>query len=197
MEAEWDWDWSEKEKKAPKPTFQNSAGFSYTFHLKGDIKGPEQYVEWIDIINNTTENDTITIHINTPGGDVTTALELMNALKMSKAFINMVISGQCCSAGTMLMTCGHSFVIDEFCTFMFHNYSGGTFGKGNEMHSQISFEKKWSENLMKKIYKDLLKPAEIKRLLEGQDYWMTSEEVGVRLGNMLENKYDSDFSDEA
>ena len=64
---------------------------------------------------------------------------------------------------------------------MFHNYSGGTIGKGGEMADQIIFEKNWSEEMMKEIYKDFLTEKEIDLMLNGKDLWMSGTEVADRL----------------
>jgi len=65
--------------------------------------------------------------------------------------------------------------------FMFHNYSGGTIGKGGEMIDQIRHERKWSERLLREVYKDFLSEAEITSILDNRDIWMDGEEVITRI----------------
>lgn len=67
--------------------------------------------------------------------------------------------------------------------FMFHNYSGGTIGKGGEMIDQLVHERKWSDRLLKSIYKGFLTDEEIKGMLDNKDIWMDGEEVVKRLKN--------------
>ena len=64
---------------------------------------------------------------------------------------------------------------------MFHNYSGGTIGKGGEMIDQLTYERSWSENLLKDVYVDFLTQKEIESMLNGKDLWMNSDEVLHRL----------------
>ncbi len=64
---------------------------------------------------------------------------------------------------------------------MFHNYSGGTIGKGGEMIDQIRHERKWSERLLREVYKDFLSEAEITSILDNRDIWMDGEEVITRI----------------
>jgi hypothetical protein len=65
--------------------------------------------------------------------------------------------------------------------FMFHNYSGGVFGKGGEMMDQLEFERSWSTNLLHDVYKDFLTEAEVNTILDNRDIWLTSDEVSERL----------------
>ena len=65
--------------------------------------------------------------------------------------------------------------------FMFHNYSGGVFGKGGEMMDQLEFERLWSTNLLHEVYKDFLTEDEVNTILDNRDIWLTSDEVSERL----------------
>jgi hypothetical protein len=71
---------------------------------------------------------------------------------------------------------------------MIHNYSGAAFGKGGEMHSQITFESKWIETLFKEVYINFLSQEEIQNTLKGQDLWLTSSEIVQRLNERKELK---------
>jgi ATP-dependent protease ClpP protease subunit len=76
------------------------------------------------------------------------------------------------SAATMVFMCADQFEVTPHSVFMFHNYSGGTIGKGGEMIDQLLHERKWSERLMNEIYKDFMTEAEIKSMLDNKDMWM-------------------------
>ena len=64
---------------------------------------------------------------------------------------------------------------------MFHNYSGGTIGKGGEMYDNIIYERKWSDKFMRSVYSGFLTDVEIKSMLENKDIWMDPDEVFKRL----------------
>jgi ATP-dependent protease ClpP protease subunit len=70
--------------------------------------------------------------------------------------------------------------------FMFHNYSGGTIGKGGEMYDNIVHERKWSEKLLREIYNNFLTEDEIVSVLNNKDIWMDGDEVIKRLESMKE-----------
>lgn len=193
-----DFDFLSPKSREEKPPYSYAPiGYTYKFHIKGQIGSPDEFEEIIDVIDGATEKDILEVHLNTEGGDITTTLELVYSLKKSPAHKHMVICGLCASAGTIIMTAGDSFEIEPHCSFMFHNYSGGSYGKGNEVHAQVEFERKWSKNLMSMVYKDVLTTSEIKKMLDGQDYWMTATEVAERIVKMLEARQPDEEEEDA
>jgi len=151
------------------------------FYVSGEIGSPEDYIDWFHIIRNAGENDTITIHINSNGGVLSTAIQFMRVLRESDATVTTSVEGDCMSAATLLFLCGDNVEISEHSMFMFHNYSGGLVGKGGEIHDAATYERKWSENLWKSEYKDFLTETEIASMLDGKDLWMDGDEVLRRL----------------
>jgi ATP-dependent protease ClpP protease subunit len=77
---------------------------------------------------------------------------------------------------------------------MFHNYSGGTFGKGGEMIDQLQHERKWSERMMRDIYKDFMTTDEIMAMLDNKDFWMDGEEVVKRLQARIKKNEKAEIS---
>jgi len=167
-------------------SFSNSFGPKpianlYEFYVSGDIGPCEDYVDWFDTIRHADENDVIKIYINSFGGHLYTAIQFMRVMGECRGTIITSAEGACMSAATILFLCGDNFEVSPHCVFMFHNYSGGAFGKGGEMIDQLLHERKWSENLFRAVYKDFLNEEEIKLMLEGKDWYMDGEEVVKRL----------------
>jgi ATP-dependent protease ClpP protease subunit len=158
----------------------------YEFYLTEEIDTADNYVEWFDTIRHADETDLIKIYINSPGGDLFTAIQFMRVLADTQATVVCSVEGACMSAATMIFLCGHKFEVTPHSIFMFHNYSGGVFGKGGEMIDQLKHERKWSERLMNEVYKDFMTEVEIKAMLENKDMWMDGEEVVKRLNNKIE-----------
>lgn len=172
----------------------------HEFYLLGEIESSEEYIQWFDTIRHASETDVVKIYINSHGGDVFTAIQFMRVLQETDANVVMSVEGQCASAATMIMLCGHRFEISDHSTFMFHNYSGGTFGKGGEMLDQLQHERKWSERLLREVYKDFLTEDEITSVLNNKDIWMDGQEVSERLKarqakNEAENEEKEEFSE--
>lgn len=151
------------------------------FYLSGTIGRPEEYIEWFDIIRNANEGDLIRIHINSPGGDLFTAIQFMRVLSDCRGTILTSVEGQCMSAATLIFLFSDMYEVSEHSAFMFHNYSGGSIGKGGEMYEQVLYEKIWSEKLMYDVYGDFLTDKEIAEMMDNKDIWMDGDEVAKRI----------------
>jgi ATP-dependent protease ClpP protease subunit len=167
-------------------SFSKPVAQLHEFYLSGPVLDAEEYIEWFDCIRNASEIDTIRIYINSPGGDLYTTLQFLRVMSDTPATIVTSVEGACMSAATMIFLHGHTHEITPHSLFMFHNYSAGTFGKGGEMYDQLQFERKWSENFMRAVYRDFLAEDEIQSMLNNRDIWMTSDEVAQRLEKLQE-----------
>lgn len=167
---------------AQKPKFfAQPIANNVTFYLCGEIKPAEEYVEWFQILRAASENDTIYIRINSEGGDLFSALQIVRAIQESNGTIVASVEGICMSAATLIFLSADRFELSDHTMFMFHNYSSGTIGKGGEMYDQITHFRAWSEKLFNSFYKDFLTDAEIKSMLDNKDIWLDAEEVAKRL----------------
>lgn len=158
----------------------------HEFYLVGEIKRADEYIDWFDIIRNAGKNDVVNIHINSYGGDLFTAIQMIRVLGECEGTVVCSVEGACMSAATMIFLCADGFEVSNHSMFMFHNYSGGTIGKGGEMYDNIIHERKWSENLLRQIYEGFLEESEVESILNNKDIWMDGEEVIKRLESMKE-----------
>ena len=153
----------------------------HEFYLTGRIEEADQYIAVFDMIRHASEEDIIKIYVNSPGGDLFTALQFGRAMGDSDATIIVSVEGQCCSAATIIALAADMVELSNHCVWMCHNYSSGMIGKGHELHSQAEFERDWSIKLMKDIYDGFLSESEIQRMLNGADLWMGADDVMERL----------------
>jgi ATP-dependent protease ClpP protease subunit len=158
----------------------------HEFYISGTIKESSEYIEWFDTIRHASPEDTIKIYINSYGGDMFTGIQFMRVLSETEALVVCSVEGACMSAATMIFLCADQFEVTPHSMFMFHNYSGGTIGKGGEIYDQVRHERKWSEKLLKEIYEGFLTDTEIQSLLDNRDMWMDVDEVIVRMGKRSE-----------
>jgi ATP-dependent protease ClpP protease subunit len=181
----------------PSEYFTKNTGNQYEFYLSGEIESADNYISWFDVIRNAREQDTVKIYINSPGGDLYTALQFLRVMGECEAHLITSVEGCCMSAATMIFLSGHEYQVTPHSLFMFHNYSGGVFGKGGEQYDQIQYERAWSEKFMNEVYKDFLTTDEIKSMLDNKDIWMTSEQVLERIEKVMKKLHEEQQAMEA
>jgi ATP-dependent protease ClpP protease subunit len=158
------------------------------FYITDEIGDIEKYLDMIHTLKVAEEHDTVFIYLNTPGGNLTTTIHIINAMRQSNATVITCIESEVCSAGTMIFLAGDRHVINDNCTFMIHNYSHGVIGKGHEVISKVKYTEKFFRKFAKDIYGNFLTQEELENVINGGDIWMDSEEVKSRLKEfVLEN----------
>lgn len=169
------------EKKAQNAFTEKAIAHLHEYYLVGEVDDPSKYTEWFNQIRHAPPTDIIKIYINSYGGDLWTAIQFIRVIREAKAPVIVSVEGACMSAATIIFLMADSHEISPHSMFMFHNYSGGTIGKGGEMIDQIKHERKWSQKLLMEIYENFLTSDEIQAILDNKDIWMTAEEVVSRL----------------
>lgn len=163
------------------PIYAQPHGTAYEMYLSGPVEAPEKYTEWFNLMRNASPEDSIKLRINSRGGYTATAVQFARVMSECQAEVTTSIEGDCMSAATMIFLAGDRYEITPYSSYMVHNYSGGSEGKGGEMYDQIVFEREWSSRFLKSVYKDFLTKKEIKSLLDGKDIWLHYEDVAERV----------------
>jgi len=155
------------------------------YYLSGPIEEPIKYVDMIQKIQVAGAEEIIYIHLNTPGGQLDTGVQIINAMQASNAHIIVSIEANCHSLGTLIFLAADEFIVHDNCLMMIHNFSGGTFGKGNEQQSQLEAQIKWFNTLARKLYVPFLTEEEFGKIVKGEDLWLQSDEIRKRLEKMV------------
>lgn len=155
------------------------------YYLSGPIEEPHRYVDMVQKIQCATAEEIIYIHLNTPGGQLDTGVQIINAMQSSNAHIIVSIEANCHSLGTLIFLAADEFIVHDNCLMMIHNFSGGVFGKGNEQQSQLAAQIKWFNALASNLYVPFLSKAEFDRVVKGEDIWLQSDEIRERLQKMV------------
>lgn len=163
--------------------YQRAVSNIYDLYLTGPIEDAKQYQDWNQMMRSATENDIIYIHINSGGGEMFTAIQLMRSMQETQACVVASVEGMCMSAATLLFLTADVCEISEHSHFMFHTYSSGNWGKGHEQLASVQADDKWAKHLFETAYKGFLDPKEIQKIIDGKDFWMNPTEVNKRLLN--------------
>ena len=152
-----------------------------TVYLTDVIEAPPLYNELCYKLDNASPAEEFFIYINTPGGILDAAIMLVSSIKNTAANTTARLSGTVASAGTIIALACKNVEVADHTAFMIHNYSGGLFGKGHELKAHQEFVDANLNKSFSSFYEGFLTPAEIKRVIDGKDYWMNKDEVLSRL----------------
>ncbi|HET8689287.1 MAG TPA: ATP-dependent Clp protease proteolytic subunit [Methanosarcina sp.] len=156
------------------------------FYINGPISDEEDYIDLIDSLYQGSPKETIYIHLNTPGGRLDIAMQILNAIKHSDCDIVGIADGEVASAGSLILFACPSIAVMPYSYVMLHDGSEGAGGKLNENLKQAQFSHRLLGKLYKEIYIPFFSEKEVEDVLEGKDIWVTSEEVKERITKLQE-----------
>lgn len=166
----------------------------YHFYISSEITEPNNYIDLINKIQLCKEGDVVYLHLNTPGGHLDTGAQIINAMKTSAALIVTCLEGHVASLGALMFLAGDEYIVMDNTLLMIHNYSGGMFGKGNELAAQVTGIGKWCEKFTKDVCFPFLSEHELERVFKGEDFWLDADEVRKRIKKVA--KYWADQEEE-
>ena len=156
-------------------------------YITDGIEVPSEYNELCFKLKTASPAEVFTIVINTYGGILDSALMLVDAIKNSKARTVARLAGTVASAGTIIALACDELEVADHTAFMIHNYSGGLQGKGHELKAHQEFVDANLNASFTSLYGGFLTSSEIKKLIDGKDYWMGKDEVLARFANRHSN----------
>jgi len=146
-------------------------------YILDSIEEPAVYSELCHKLRTAEKGDTFTIHLNTPGGMIDSAMMIIDAIKASKAKVTAQLTGTVASAGTIIALSCDQVAVADHTAFMIHNYSGGLSGKGHEMKARQEFIDSSLKAAFESFYQGFLTEKEMKDVIDGKDMWMGKDEV--------------------
>jgi ATP-dependent protease ClpP protease subunit len=159
-----------------------------SYYLCGDILEPQHYTELFYTLRTASETDLIYLHINSPGGEFDTGLQIINNILASEAHVITVLEARAYSMAALIFLSGDELVVHDNCQLMFHIYSGSFAGRGNEQQAEVIALSSWFEKVMSRLCTPFLSESEITRILKGSDEWMDSDEIRRRLMRMQRSR---------
>lgn len=163
-----------------------ATGLTYHFYLHGEIGDSEEYVELLDTLYNATANDILILHLNTPGGYLNTAVEIIHAIAQCEGHVFGSADGLVASAGSLIFFACEQYILGEFCEVMLHDGSGGAIGKINENLKSAEFTSKRLSHIYHTIYGRFFSEEQVNDVLDGKDLYLTAEDVGQLIEKAVE-----------
>jgi len=152
-----------------------------SYYISGELQEPQYYTELYYALRSATETDLIYLHLNSPGGDFNTGLQIINNIAASEAHVVTILEARAYSMAALIFLSGDELYVHDNCQLMFHTYSGIFAGKGHEQQAEVTAVSKWFEKVMSRICTPFLSDAEVNLIIKGSDFWMDSDEIRHRL----------------
>lgn len=159
-----------------------------SYYLCGEIHEPQHYTELFYTLRTAAQTDLIYLHINSPGGDFNTGLQIINNMLASEAHVIAVLEARAYSMAAFIFLSGDELIVHDNCQLMFHTYSSSFAGKGSEQAAEVHALGSWFEKVTTRICTPFLSASDINHILQGSDLWMDSDEIRRRLGRIKANK---------
>lgn len=147
----------------------------YLSHSFGDMR---DYYAILHLLRTVNPDDSIIIYLNNYGGDTSTGLQILNALKASPSkSIKIVVDANIYSMASHFVIDsvkrgGASLEVGDNVLFMFHNYSSLYAGKGNETIAAVLADKEvyaqWDRDALFPFFSH----EEIERMIKGEDMYI-------------------------
>lgn len=102
-----------------------------------DSANVNELIKQIMYLDSVSENDEITLYINSPGGSVQDGLALYDALRLVKAPIKTVATGLAASMGAVLFLAGDKREMLPHSKLMIHDPSFGSLNLGGKKSAEV------------------------------------------------------------
>lgn len=158
----------------------------FQIQVVGGIEEAQHYLEEFEVIRNAGEHDTVHIHLNTPGGDIYTGAQFRSVLRSCPAPTVAHLESGCHSAGTLLALSCDDLIVHDDAFMLVHNYSGGAYGKGDDLLKYVSETDKWIKQLMRTTYNYFLTEEEIEMVVfKNDDIYLSAPQIRERWKDVL------------
>lgn len=160
----------------------------YHFYIDKEIKEPDPFYDMLTILREASPQDYIFLHFNSPGGNLHTALQLIDAIDNSPATVVGCADGDVSSAASALFFACHAFKINPASQFLIHSGNGGEIGKPADVLAGAEFYHKAIRDFLTSSYSRFLEEEELEDVLRGRELYLTGAEVEERINNVLEKE---------
>jgi len=154
---------------------------THEVYLDMDIDDPHKYRNLISLLINAPETDRVHMYINSNGGNLDTAIAIINAMLVCRAEITGFIMGACHSAASIVSMYCHNVHVFDTAYMMIHTASFGNFGNTTTVKTQTDFTVSQVEKLLDDAYNGFLSKDELKEVKQGLELWYDSDEIRKRL----------------
>lgn len=156
--------------------------FEHTIFIDEDITDPCFYREVLYTLRNAAPDDTILMIINTCGGDLLTAIPIINAMRQTQSMVVTELAGQASSAGSMIFLAGDECRVNSNTYMLVHPASYGSGGMSENVSQHVQFSDSYINDVFKSVYEGFLTEEEQNETIKSCRQWyMKADEILERL----------------
>lgn len=157
----------------------------HTVFFDEEIGPPKKYRDLIHQLFQAESHDQFIFMMNSPGGYLTTALAIIEALKATDAMVRAVIIGECHSAASIIAFNCHNIVVTDSAHSLIHTAQYGTEGQTGNVRAHVDFSTKHIKNIIEDTYSGFMSSEEISDLHKGLEFWFDSKQLNKRLNDRM------------
>lgn len=172
---------------------------NFDVFLDEEIGSPSEYRELLSILFGANEDDTINLFFNSPGGNLDTALSIIEGINHTKATVSAILLGSCHSAASMIMLYCHNVFVTNSSYMMIHTASYGSSGNTSNVKAHTDFTFKQVDKLLDDTYEGFLTKEELASVKKGVELWLNADEIDSRItkrAKVLKKKHKKDVDKE-
>ncbi len=166
-------------KVVPKWRIDNPPINEVTMYLSTFEENKVNLAAILNDLNELDSEDLIKLRINSPGGLLNEGKSLINAFHDTGAFITTELMSDAASMAAIIFCIGNKRVIYENSTIMFHTFSSGYMGKGQEMEAYTKHSSKNNDAFFRAHIVGMSE-EEIQKMTDGKDFWFNAKEMCKR-----------------
>lgn len=144
----------------------------YEISIWDDIDDYKEYDELLKTLPKIKASDCVTLYVSTPGGRCDVGYMLIDRLQQLPCPIQVEVPYPTYSMGAIMSLCGDSLVMKDGSFLMFHDYSTGGRGKGNELIKSTEAYSEVFAQRFNEICQPFLTEEECINVLAGQDLYI-------------------------
>lgn len=149
-----------------------SKGTHYNISIWGDIEEYEDYDDLLRALEKVGKDDHVTLKVSTPGGCCDIGFNIYERINNLKCRVDVIVPYPTYSMGAILALCGDTLKVAPGSFLMFHDYSTGTRGKGNEIAKSAEAYGECFSYRFNKVCQPFLTKKECEKILNGQDLYV-------------------------
>jgi len=125
----------------------------------------------------------IVLYIDSYGGLVYQCFGLLGVMEKSETPIHTVATGAAMSCAFMILICGHKRFAYELATPLYHQISGGLFGKVQDMEESLGETKRLQETMEELVLeKTQITKRKLQTILKNKTDWYMTAAEALKLG---------------